>query len=169
MVFADDILEGGGLVLSARSGMGGCDVLMLGAALDWLNAGDLVCDAVSEAPAVVETLDRAIGVWLALAGWAGIVVGEELTLDWRATCDGKIACVMDELGAGSASGGGGSGAIPMLLFSLAAAAAAAEAYFKISPGGLVGTAAGFMWLVIPFVLFDVGVCKVASEGRGLFI
>ena len=68
---------------------------------------------------------------------------------------------MDVLG-GSASGGGGKGAI----LSDAAAAAAAEAYFRTSPGGRVGTAAGFIWLVDPFVRL-AGVCSVANAGRGL--
>ncbi len=68
------------------------------------------------------------------------------------------------LGGGRASGGGGSGAIPIL--SLAAAAAAAEAYFSVSPGARVGTAAGFIWLLEPLAVD--GVYSVARAGKGLF-
>ena len=45
----------------------------------------------------------------------------------------------------------------MPILSLAAAAAAAEAYFKVSPGARVGTAAGFIWFPAPFVILDEGV------------
>ena len=65
-----------------------------------------------------------------------------------------------------ASGGGGRGAMPILLLSLAAAAAAAEAYLSVSPGARCGTAAGF--IEAPLLIFDSGVCSVASVGRGLF-
>jgi hypothetical protein len=56
----------------------------------------------------------------------------------------------------------------MPILSLAAAAAAADAYLRPSPGGRAGTAATFMWLDVPFVLFDDGVCNVAIPGSGLF-
>jgi hypothetical protein len=170
--FPDDTLDGPGLVLSERSGTGGCEVLLaLGTALDWLNAGDLVCalEAASDTEAAVGILDRLTGVWFTPAGWAFTAVGDEVTLGSRATCGGNGGWVTEELGAGRASGGGGNGAIPILLLSLAAAAAAAEAYFKVSPGGLVGTAAGFIWLMVPLESVGDGVCNVASVGRGLFI
>lgn len=84
----------------------------------------------------------------------------ELVLDWFASEEMPTA--------GCALGGGGKGAIPTLFLS--AAAAAADAYFSPSPGGLVGTIAGFMPL-----LFDVGpllivgkdgVASVARVGSG---
>lgn len=106
---------------------------------------------------------------MTLAGWEWTAVGDEVTLGCRATCDGNGGWEAEVLGAGRASGGGGKGAIPILLLSLAAAAAAAEAYFRVSPGALVGTAAGFIWLVAPLVRVGGGLCNVASEGRGLFI
>ena len=69
-----------------------------------------------------------------------------------------------------ASGGGGRGAMPMLFLSLAAAAAAAEAYLRVSPGARVGTAAGFIALLLALlVIFANGVCSVATAGRGLLI
>ena len=92
-----------------------------------------------------------------------------MTLGCRATCDGNGGWVAEELGAGRASGGGGNGAMPILLLSLAAAASAAEAYFRVSPGGLVGTAAGFIWLIVPLERVGDGVCNVARVGRGLLI
>lgn len=63
-------------------------------------------------------------------------------------------------------GGGGKGAMP----TFAAAAAAADAYFSVSPGGLVGAGAGFIKLpfVEPFAIFDIGLCNVANVGSGLF-
>lgn len=77
---------------------------------------------------------------------------------------GKGANGIVVLEGGVAPGGGGRGAIP----TLAAAAAAADAYFRVSPGALVGTAAGFILaLEDPFVMFDNGVCRVASAGKGL--
>jgi hypothetical protein len=69
--FPDDTLDAPGLVLSERSGIGGCELLLaLGTALDWLSAGDFVCelDAASDTDAVVGTLDRVTGVWFTLAG-----------------------------------------------------------------------------------------------------
>lgn len=75
--------------------------------------------------------------------------------------------VVPEEGTGATPGGGGNGAIPAAFLSLAAAAAAAEAYFNVSPGGLVGKGAGFIELfVAPFVTFPSGVCSVANAGRG---
>lgn len=69
------------------------------------------------------------------------------------------------LAGGVAPGGGGRGAMP----TLAAAAAAAEAYFNVSPGGLVGTDAGFILLAAePLDIVVSGVCNVASAGKGLF-
>ena len=67
-------------------------------------------------------------------------------------------------------GGGGSGAIPTFL-SVAAAAAAAEAYFKVSPAGLVGIGAGFIELPLPGnggigTVDDEGLCSVARAGIG---
>lgn len=67
-------------------------------------------------------------------------------------------------------GGGGSGAIPTFL-SVAAAAAAAEAYFKVSPAGLVGIGAGFIELPVPGnggigTVDDEGLCSVARAGIG---
>jgi hypothetical protein len=90
--FPDDARDGPGLVLSARSGMGGCEALLaLGTALDWLSAGDFVCelDGVSDTLAAVGILDRVTGVWLTLAGWEFMAVGDEVTLGCRATCDGR--------------------------------------------------------------------------------
>jgi hypothetical protein len=63
--FPEDTLDGPGLVLSERSGTGGCELLLaLGTALDWLNAGDFVCelDGASDTEVVVGTLDRVTGV-----------------------------------------------------------------------------------------------------------
>jgi hypothetical protein len=71
------------------------------------------------------------------------------------------------LGGGNASGGGGKGAIPMLFLSLAAAAAAAEAYFSGSPAARTGKEAGFIFEE-PLEIFEIGVCNVASAGKGLF-
>ena len=69
-----------------------------------------------------------------------------------------------EVDGGVAPGGGGKGAIPTVF----AAAAAADAYFNVSPGGLVGTVAGFMApLADPFVKFESGLCNVAKAGSGL--
>lgn len=77
---------------------------------------------------------------------------------------GKGANGIVVLEGGVAPRGGGRGAIP----TLAAAAAAADAYFRVSPGALVGTAAGFIFaLEDPFVMFDNGVWRVASAGKGL--
>lgn len=70
--------------------------------------------------------------------------------------------------AGFALAGGGSGAMPTLFLS--AAAAAADAYLRPSPGGLVGTAAGF--IPVGFAAGPVpivgsgGVCRVARVGSG---
>jgi hypothetical protein len=67
----EDTLEGPGRVLSERSGTGGCEALLeLGTALDWLNAGDFVCelDGASDTEAVVGILERVTGVWFTLAG-----------------------------------------------------------------------------------------------------
>lgn len=54
-----------------------------------------------------------------------------------------------------------------MLFSLAAAAAAADAYFNVSPGGRVGTGAGFIVLfVLVLGTLGCGVCRVARAGNG---
>ena len=73
-------------------------------------------------------------------------------------------------GEGAATfGGGGSGAIPTADLSLDAAAAAADAYFKISPGALVGIGAGFIeFAVVPLVMLPSGVCSEARAGKGDF-
>lgn len=63
--FPEDPRDGPGLVLSARSGIDGCEVLLaLGTALDWLKAGDFACelDGGSDTVVVVGTLDRVTGV-----------------------------------------------------------------------------------------------------------
>ena len=56
--------------------------------------------------------------------------------------------------------------MPTLFLSLAAAAAAAEAYFNGSPGVRVGRGAGFMELAAELETPGIGVCSVASAGRG---
>lgn len=63
--FPNVTLDGPGLVLSECSGIGGCEALLaLGTALDWLNAGDFVCEleGASDTETVVGTLDRVTGV-----------------------------------------------------------------------------------------------------------
>ena len=68
--FPDDPLEVSGLALSALS-IACCEMLLpLGAALDWLRAGDFVweLDGTSDKLAAAGILDLVAGVWLLLAG-----------------------------------------------------------------------------------------------------
>lgn len=93
-----------------------------------------------------------------LAGSEGAALGEVVALlfcvDGKADRPGGALGV----GAGAVLGGGGNGTIPTAALSLAAAAAAAEAYFRVSPGALVGKGAGFMLLfVVPLLMFAKGV------------
>jgi len=89
------------------------------------------------------------------------VIGESAAIDLAATGTGTTGMLLVD--GGVATGGGGKGAIPIVF----AAAAAAEAYFRASPGGLVGNEAGFMLLLaVPLPIVAKGVCSVASAGRG---
>jgi len=104
-----------------------------------------------------------------LAGKEGGTLGEVVALLFWV--GGRAERPGGALGVGATAvlGGGGRGAIPTAPLSLAAAAAAAEAYFKVSPGALVGKGAGFIALfVTPLVLFAIGVWRVARAGRGDF-
>ena len=94
-----------------------------------------------------------------------MAVGDAATLGLRLVCEVNGGREEVLPGAGRASGGGGNGAI----LSLAAAAAAAEAYLRVSPGALVGNAAGFILLLEPpFGKVERGACNVANAGNGLF-
>lgn len=76
------------------------------------------------------------------ADWTGAATGEAVDDDLIGA--GKGGSGAEGLAPFAGPEGAGKGAMPTPLLSLAAAAAAAEAYFKVSPGGLVGIGAGFM-------------------------
>lgn len=90
-------------------------------------------------------------------GCAGATMGE-------AVDDLETGIATDR--AGLRPGGGGRGRMPTPLLSLAAAAAAAEAYLRVSPGGRVGSGAGFMPGV---ALEEAAGWRVARTGSGDFI
>lgn len=115
------------------------------------------------------TADVKAGVGTELAGSDGAALGEVVALLF---CEGgKAQRPGGALGVSTAAvaGGGGSGAMPTVPLSLVAAAAAAEAYFRVSPGALVGRGAGFIALfVFPLEMMANGVWSVANAGKGDF-
>ena len=67
--FPGDAREAPGLALSGRSAFWGCKTpLPLGAALDWLKAGDFACELDGVSDTAAGTLDLVTGVWLTLVG-----------------------------------------------------------------------------------------------------
>ena len=140
--------------------------------LVWSSTGDWGCFCVLEGVSVLiaaGTADFEAGVGTELAGNEGAALGEVVALLF--CVDGKAERPGGALGVGTAAvvGGGGSGAIPTAPLSFVAAAAAAEAYFRVSPGALVGRGAGFIALfVFPLDLMGIGVWRVARAGKGDF-
>lgn len=115
------------------------------------------------------TADLEAGVGTELTGNDGAALGDVVALLF--CVDGNAERPGGALGVGAAAivGGGGSGAIPTVPFSFVVAAAAADAYFRVSPGALVGKGAGFIVLfVLPLDVEANGVWRVARAGKGDF-
>lgn len=108
-------------------------------------------------------------LWITLAGNEGIIFGDVVALPFGIEAGTEGDNPLFPVPVAAVPGGGGNGDMPRLFLSLAAAAAAADAYFKVSPGALVGRGAGFIALFgIPFDVDGKEVWRVARAGNGDF-